>query len=382
MSEVNAPTFAIQIEGEDLDVGVTQLIETVEYESVDGMADMARIRAVNPDFLISDAKVFQPGNEMSIWLGYGSQLQHVGRVVIVKQTPNFPQDGMPTIQVTGYTADYKMMDNAPEESKKRRGKGGRAFVDAKHSDAVEDRFADYDFQASIQPTPDQPHNFFQKVGLTDYDFVRGLANLNGFLFWVEGDADGAWSAYFWDPENLLEPLQELEYTFQYNQGNESALFSFQPELLIRGATTKLRAITKDPKTGRRLEIEVEEENNAAPDTSAASDVTGEVKGESTTASDVKLFLGEFSIDVVANRKFKNAAELTAWAQQWFRRQRENFVLSRGRTIGLETLMARQTHNIQGVGTLYSGQYYFTKVKHLMSRDQGYVCDFAARKVVP
>lgn len=377
-----APTFAVRVQGVELEYGVTQFIESVEYESADGIADIARVRAVNPDFVISNAKVFQPGNEMDIYMGYGDgDLRHIGRVVITKQTPNFPQSGMPTIQVVGYTRDSRMMDNEPEQPKKKGGKGGRLFKDVKFSDAVEERTGDYDMTPDIDPTEDPPHNFIQRPGISDYEFVRGLSNITGYYFWVDGQDTGEWTLHFKKPGSLKD-FQDKQYTFIYNQGNFSSLLTFTPELLIKGAATKIAAVVKDVKTGAVYRAEVEEENNASPDIDATGDVTGEVGGEVTTASDIKLFIGDFSFNIVTNRRFQSNAEVTQWAQQWFRRHRENFVLSRGRVIGAQEVMARQVHLLGGVGDTFEGEYYFTKVKHICSKTQGYVIDFAARKVVP
>lgn len=376
-----APTFAVEVEGKELEYGVMQFCESVEYESADGMADVARIRAVNPDFLLSNAKVFQPGNEMAIWMGYGSELEYVGRVIIAKQVPNFPQSGMPTIQVVGYTKDSKMMDNEPKKPKKEGGKGGRVFKDATFAEAVADRANDYDLGPEIDDTADQPHNFIQRPGVSDYEFVQGLANLNGYVFWVEGLEDGTWVLYFKKPESLAS-LQDKKYTFKYNEGDNSTLLSFQPEFLIKGAITDMEVVVKDNRTGKVLKAEVKEESNKSPDIQAAGNPTGEVTDELTTASDVKLFFNDFSFNVNTNRRFKTQKEVEEWAKQWFRRMRENFILSRGRLIGVGNLRARQTHSLDGVGNTYNGDYYFTKVKHMCSKTEGYVIDFAARKVVP
>jgi phage protein D len=389
-----APTFDILVEGQPLDSNVLEFIESIEYESADGIADVARIRAVNPDFILSNAKVFQPGNEITIWMGYGSEQEFIGRGIIRKQVPNFPQSGMPTIQAVAYTKDVIMMDNEPEKPKKKKGKGGRVFKDSKFSSAVENRASDYGFEQDIDDTPDEPSNFIQRPGQSDYEFVNGLANLNGYVFWVDGDDEGKWTLHFKNPDSLSK-LQEKQYTFIYNQQDDSTLLTFQPEFLINGAYTEIEVIVKDARTGQLFTTTVKEENGASPDISAIGDPTGEIASPSpidilrsgsveglTTASDVKLYFNDFSFNVNTDRRFKSQAEVEAWAKQWFRRMRENFILSRGRVIGVGNLRARQVHKLRGVGDLYSGDYYFTKVKHVCSKSQGYVIDFAARKVVP
>lgn len=414
-----APNFSIKISGGEIPLGVRQLIQKVEYESADGYADLLKVTAWDPDFIppkgtlgigstggigasgggsgssqrLVDTKIFQPGNEITLALGYGTQLQHVGRALIRKIRPTFPSNGIPTIVVTAYTKDVVMMDNAPKGSKKKKNKGGRRFKDATWSSAVRERALDYGFDLDVDDTPEAPHDFIQKVGLTDYDFVNGLANLTGYVFWVDGDAAGKWTLHFKNPEKITPAdvwpdEKPRKYTFRYNDGNYSSLLNFEPEIVLQGSQTELKVQTKDPKTGKLIEATFIEENDNSPEVRAevSADtlraVDQAMEGEYTTASDVKIYLNDYAFEERANRQFTTEAELIAWARQWFRRQRENFIMARGVTIGTEVLMSRQTHRLQGIGPTLTGDYYFSRVKHVLSDTNGYLCDFNCRKVVP
>lgn len=398
----NAPNFSVRVEGGEVPLGVRQLVQRVEYESVDGMADMLKVIVWDPDFIgtkgslgstdgqrLNETRIFQPGNEITVAFGYGPNLKHVGRAVIRKNRPTFPSNSIPLIEVIAYTKDVLMMDNSPEGSKQKKGKGGRTFKDVRFSEAVEARASDYGFTLDVDQTFDAPHDFIQKAGLTDYDFVNGLANLTGFVFWVDGDQDGKWTLHFKNPDTLpAADVQEKTYTFRYNQGNQSSLLAFEPELAIQGSITKLKVQVKNSVTGALMESEFTEENDRAPETTVS--VSGDtlsvvdeiLDAPHTTGSDVKLFLNDFAFELKANRRFTTEAEITHWARQWYRRQRENFVLARGATIGTEFLMSRQTHKLTGIGASLSSDYYFSRVKHVLSNDAGYLIDFNARKVVP
>jgi len=380
-----APLFSVDVQGQPVPSGITQLIQKVEYESCDGMADVARITAINPEFKITDAKVFQAGNEMDIWMGYGREgMKHIGRVVITKTRPTWPESGIPTIQVVGYTKDAFMADNAPTVKKPppKKPPRGRAYKDMRYSDAVKKvaESSEYNFDTDIDETPETPTTFIQKVGLSDYDFVKGLANVTGFMFWVEYNIGSSrWTLFFKNP-NTYE-LQDKEYTFRYDYGDDSTLLSFTPELNIRGFQTKITAQIKVPGTGKMMTVEVEEESDKAPDMDATSQLTEDLKGDFTTASDVKLYFQDFCFDVIANLRIVSEAELKHWVKQWYRRQRENFIMATGKVIGIEELEARQVHTIEGVEGGYDGKYYFSRVKHIID-EGGYACEFNARKVVP
>jgi phage protein D len=381
-----APAYVIEVQNNILEVGVTNLITEVSYESADGMADVGKLVVMNPDFKVSDARVFQPGNELAMWMGYGNNLSFVGRVIIDKVHGNFPKGGaMPNIEVTGYTKDHQMMNNAPPEVKakkgdKKKGKGGRAFPESLMSEAAAARFDDYGFSINVDPTPGPPRDIIQKAGMSDYEFVQGMANVAGFVFWVDGDENGQWNAYFLDPEgDVLPLLQDKKYTFEYNT-QLATLLSFEPEQLFTDMFTKLVYELHNPKTGEVEKAEFEAEDKKF-DTLVEGDPAEPISGDPADGVNVKLYIGDYSIEVASGKSFKTLAQFEEWAAHWFRRNRENFILARGQIIGTETIKARQTHGIAGVGTFYSGDYYFTRVKHIMSSTNGYLTDFNCRKIL-
>lgn len=413
---VNAPNFELAINGNRVAEGIRSVVQSVEYESSDGMHDMMKLSLTDPQtdstgrLLVRDSKLFVPGNEMSLWMGYGPLLRHVGRCIIRKIRPSFPANGMPTMEVIAYTKDSMMSDSSPENIKDRKvvgkkkkkvkevkSKAGRRFKQATYADAVSTRAGDYGFILDIDTTPDPPSDFIQKAHMTDYNFCRGLANLAGFVMWVDGNEKGEWTFHFKDPSKLKQSdVQEKEYTFRYNEQDFSTLLSFDAELAIQHSVTKLKAEAKDWRTGKLIEAKIEEENDDAPDVfvtpgkgasaNASAPATLSPKGnEILTAagsgSTVKLYLEEHSFEVRTNRFFESPAQLAMWAHSWFRRYRELFIIGNGTLIGIETVMARQIHKLHGLGTLFDGKYYFTRVRHIMNNG-GYNIDFSARRIVP
>jgi phage protein D len=401
MTDTIVPSFVLRVgKNYEVDEGVRQLIQMIEYESADGLADVMRIRAINPDFELSNSKIFAPGNEVSLYLGYGSDslLKHVGRVKIYKNLPTFPKDGWPTFEAVGYTRDHELMHRQPETSSsglvsgKDRQKGGRRFTQTKFSEAVLERAKDHGFKTDIDISNDEPSDFIQRAGMSDYDFIKGLSNITGFYFWVDGDENGDWTLHFKNPE-LYDGDQDRKLTFEYNNGNLSTLFSFEPTFLVTGAVTRIRARVRNVSTGVMMETEFQEDNTDTPDVlfdMTENDDMGlglvdlpELESSPATSTAVQLFIGDYSFDDITSRRFTSEAQLINWARQWFRRQRENFIMGRGTCIGVEDVMARQLHNISGVGTLYDGEYFFSTVKHVLKAESdGYLMNFTCRKQTP
>ena len=124
------------------------------------------------------------------------------------------------------------------------------------------------------------------------------------------------------------------------------------------------------------------EENISPDVEFDGDQAALVPDEILAGTQIKVFLNDFSFELVANKKFETQQEITEWARQWFRRKRDNLIFGRGRIIGVETMKARQVHALEGMSKALDGDYYFTRVKHIMNVDSGYWIDFNARKHVP
>lgn len=368
-----APRYVVEIGGVELSEAIQPFISRVEYESADGMADMAQIVVNNPDYALQDLKIFQPGNEMSIWLGYGSQLTHIGRVILRRTRWNFPDSDMPSITTSGYSYDAKLMDTEPEKAKDRR------FIDMRYSDivaAVATRDY-YKLEIDIDDTEDERINRHQKAGVSDYQVIKGCANLTGYYLWVDGDENGVWTLHFKHPDNVMGAVDQPDLTFRHNDGDLTSLFSFTPELLIQGAKTKIKVQFKHPKTSKVVTQEVEEDSDS-PDVEPFDD-TSSVQEEYKQARTIKVFFKDYSFTTETRKRFKTAAEAKAWAVAWFKAQRDAFIMGQGITIGHDRLMSRQIHTLEGIGTTLSGRWYFSRVKHQLSESDGYMCTFNARK---
>ena len=375
MGSTLTPNWQIRVGDTFLGDDITRFVEAIEFESVDGMADLARIRCVNPDSFLSNAKVFQPGNEIAIFFGYGVGLmKYIGTASIVRCVPNFPQEGAPTLQVVGYSRDHEMMDTEPVIGKQRIDYG------TNYGNAVQLVADRYKFNTDIDTTPSTKRSLVQKAGMKDYEFVKGISNILGYVLWVDADITGKWWLHLRDPDNLNE--QEKTYKFLYNWGDQGSLLTFTPELLVKGAKTNLVVVAKDAETGTIFKAEISEEHVETPEMDATGVFTEPLDKEYSSSSAIKLYFNDYSFDVITSKKFTAQADVVDWAQQWFRRMRENFILSQGRILGNEYVMARQVHKIDGIGPAYNGEYYFSRVKHIFSNSEGYVCDFSARKIVP
>lgn len=373
MAETIAPRYQIKVAGSFLPADLGRFITKVEYESADGIADVAKLSVVNPDFIFSDSKLFQVGNELEISFGY-RRVVFVGRADIAKVRPNFPEAEVPMLEVIAYSKDYLMMDGYPPVA--------RTFDETPIQSIVKDLAGAYALREDIDPT-DRTITGVQKPGMSDFDLLRGLSNITGFMFWVDGDEFGDWTLHFVDPKAVgTARLQDKKYNFAYHAGPNTTLLEFEPEFAVRDSKIELKVAIRDPARGVNF-IDVITEDEESPDikSKGSAGTREKIDGPIPSGASVKLFFGESSLEVVTDKTFINAEDARLWAEQWFRRRKENFVIGSGTLIGIETLRARQVHSLSGLGRAFSGDYYFPRVRHMFAGDN-YRTEFTARKHVP
>jgi len=455
-SAFNAPQFRLFIDNKIVQEGISRLVTSVTYESADGIADVLKIELVDPTMLqpanfvvdgptvshipgnsseqgqggLSDIDLFQPGHEVHVKMGYGPVLDYVGRGVIRRIRKSFPEGGgVPTMIVTAYTLDSIMMDNQPntskfkiepietiivgetEDEKKARRKEEaparklrrKAEQKAKirqfpnYLKAIEQKAATYGMTLDVDEDPILlGRKFTHNVTLSDFDLLQCISHVTGYLFWIDATEDGKWILHFRRPDEIRKsnpPFDAPVIEFDYNNGDQGTLLSFDPEWYIQGGLTTLKVIVRDAHAGVKREYEVNVQNNEdapsyRPTTATSASLLNLIDkefseflpiGELQTAQDIKIVIGEFSWTPVVNRKFKTDKELVEWARQWYRRHRENFILADGTCVGVPRLFARQTHEIKGVGKALSGDYYFTRVAHKCTVEGGYKISFSCRK---
>ena len=191
---------------------------------------------------------------------------------------------MPTIDIVGYSAERLMMRNEPNSSdekkpfltlkeqeklRKKQHKDkvrgivpfkGRIWKDGLlYSNVIEEKANEYQFNHDVDVTPTNivgPAGMIQKVGMSDYNLVAGIANELIWLFWVDmEEEDESWSLHFKDPDGF-GGVQDKKFTFTYNSGSTTSLQEFDGEQLMGEGVTDLKVQLKNPKTGLLESISV------------------------------------------------------------------------------------------------------------------------------
>jgi len=384
-AKYSTPRFRLEVEDIIFPIGITQFVERLEYESVENAVDMIKVEILDPDKKISNLKMLLPGNELKVWFGYGSELIFIGGAVIVNVRATFPADGQPSIEVTAYTRDHFMMEvrpdpDPPPNAKAKSGKGKEKKVNyggVPVGAVISGIAGSHGLKPDVDDVKLPDSKILQPIKASDYDFIRAMANISGYYFWVDMDEDGVWHLHFKDPEGILKS-QERQYNFKYRKGDESTLLSFEPEMVFKNHFTKIQAQTKLP-NGKVLKTSFVEGKKHGWSTKPTK-ATEENEGEIGSAQEIQVFIGEYSFKAMHKGQFTDKASMEQWVEQWFRRHKQDFVIGSGMLIGVEDLTARQIHKFEGLGTLYDGLWNFVRVRHVFDTSTGYTCEVAARKV--
>lgn len=409
-----APFYALYVEDVFVEWDVTQYVQRVEFESAVDLVDLVQLTISNPGFVFTEKedqppdwtahKIWQPGNHIDIYFGYGplSAAIFAGRGIIAKHLPIFPEDGMPTLTIKGYDGSFLLMDESAKITIARNRKlSGTAkkdvaasYKEKTHDQVVKGVAQKYGMEFDIDPTT-KSDTFIQKKGMSDFQLVKGLAAINSKDFWVDWDNTKKTWVLHWKNTNLQDkPI----YTFEYGRGEDSTLLSFEAEFGLKDQSTEIQVMyfskrnqqweyisLSDTKEGPDLVLQ---KGSGQRQTARQRGIKKQarqkrelVEEEIKSVTELRLVAAGHSIDVIPDKSFKDAKEALDFAQRWFQQRKDHFIIGRGKLKGIETLKARQTHTLKGIGQRLTGDYYFTHARHTFDSESGYDVNFVAHKVL-
>lgn len=388
--ETIAPTIGIVVEGHDVSAELSPFVVRCDVDLARDIADMITLIVANPSsdvlgrgydgYTFTESKVLQPGNRVEVSFGYGGNNTFVGAGEITRWLPVFPDGGTPTLTIKAMDASRRLMHGStlvtnPYEA--------RIY----HSDSyqIADVMAEIIGQHGLVPgeidqVPQATGPLVKKRGMSDYQFVKGLANAYGYEFKIRwAPAKRRWVGHWRAPRSE----QVYRYTFEYGV-DKATLLSFQPQWNFDEAPTEVQVLARDEATGLWEELTVQGKAKEERRESAlryTGTLNEKLKEEIKSLTQFRLAAGGHSVEIVVGEPFSSAEQAEAFARSWFARRRDLFITARARTIGIETVRAGDVHTFTGIGTQLSGNWEITVCRHVFDRTQGYYCDITCNKVL-
>jgi len=321
-----APRFEILLSGVTMAADLTEQVVSLMVETDLDMAGTFSLVVRNPDNVLLDSALLDIGKNVEVHLGYGADLvpAFLGEIAAVE--PSFPQDGPPTIQVTGYDKSFKLRRNQPEPT---------TYTTTTDSLVAARIALENGLIPVVDPTPELPEDITQKE--SDFAFLKARAQRYHFDVYVEWDR-----LHFQFPRpqfaaHVLEWGRNLSsFTGRISSAGLAGLEVIRDYNQELAQSIYAAAIAVDLDSGNLLER----------------------LGGAATDLLTSLVRSEFR-----KHSVKNPFDAAKLAAALLADLLEGLYEGQGSCVGLPALAAGKYVEIRGVGKRFSGTYRVRKVTH-------------------
>ena len=354
-----APAFSIKIKGTELhhevradvlSVKVTDAINkpgSFSFTIRDKPKEQGRF-AGGPKLIWMDSGLFDEGNKVQIELGYvenSAKFRFMGEITAM--TPTFPDTGLPTLQVRGFSFFQRLQRQH-----------WRGFFEKVKDSDIAAKVAKA-VQLKIDADATEIEYPLVSVQGQDYaTFLLARAQRIGYELYVQGDV-----LCFKEPTYITNPSPDL--TLEWGQSLRSfnpslSTYGMVTEVTVRGVQTS-QGKEKKPLVGKAAAGQQERGKMGAK---SGPEIAKNVFGEKSVLADNHDVISQQEADLLARAKL----EATAL----------NFISGRGSCIGQPELKARTVIALEGLGQRFSGHYYVTSTTHTIDAG-GYRTDFEVKR---
>ena len=192
MIETYAPTFIVEIGGQELPEDISAHIESFAYEENEKQMDELSITITRGDLAYVDHPMLQEGKEVRVRWGYVGNLSEVRTCTIKEINYSFGEDGLIRMEITAYDKRHKLTGRASRQ----------CWKDKTLSEIVKDIAAKHNFSAVVEVEDDLLYEFLSEGAKNDLVFLKEL---------------------HFKPNKINEPV----YTFRYGEDQDGYLQSFR-----------------------------------------------------------------------------------------------------------------------------------------------------------
>ena len=356
-----AITYTLTVNGTAASAAVLNAVKQIEVEDHAAMADMIRLRlavAVKEDgsgWTLLDESLFTrlANLRLSVTVGSGSAIPLINAYVIEVDTDFSSAPHGSELVVTAM--DPTVLMHLDEKVK--------AWNNMMDSDVATSIFSDagYRFTPVVESTKwsrhENDHTLMQRG--TDIQFLRQLADRNGFECFVEMNDAGEVEGHFHPPKHDAQP----QGTLTVNMGSATNVNRFRAKYDMLGPA-KAKAATIDP-------ADKSVQKSQADDATQA-DGMGE---DATVPTDRPRTV------LLSQLGMAQAGEVQRFAQSVVDRSSWSIVAEgEVNTVAYGgALKAKKPVMVRGVGRQFSGRYYVERVLHQIGGDGSYTQKFTLRR---
>jgi phage protein D len=341
-SEVtNRAVSQIQIKAEGSAIPArmhADLLEAVLESSVH-LPDMATLSFIDNNFEWSDSHHLEPGHKLEIALGDADEAapMFIGEVTAVEIIGE-PEGGSRVV-VRAYDRAHRL----------HRGRKTRTFLRASDSEIAKQIAGEVSLSASVDAAKAK-HDYVIQNNLTDWEFLRERARLNGFELQVVGD-----TLIFKKPPST--PADDITLTYG------DTLLSFRAEMSAAEQVSEVEVRGWDPKAKKEI-----------VGTAKRGDTTTEMGERDSGGALAARSFNDTARLVITREHVESGAHADAIAQAALNELEQAFVRLEGVAIGQPKLRLGSKVKLDRAGRRFSGSYYVTEVTHRYAQD-GFLSSF-------
>ena len=329
MDPFYAPAFQVRIQGLTLSSDVSRALISVSCESSLDAAAMLTLQVDNAGLRFTDSPLFEVGQDVEVYMGYGSELHPMMLGEITALSPSFPQSGSPTLTVTAYDKSHRLRRNQPKP---------RTFDYLNDSLIVARIAAENGLIPVVDPAPMPRRESVPQTG-SDWALLKQLADRNFFQVYVH------WDRLYFRPPRPQTELVVLEW------GRN--LISFTPRLSTSGQNGVQEVLGYDYELAQTVAA-------LLPAISLGSSLDDVVARLGSGFIESLVHLGR---GVIRNEGVTGFEEAAVLARSVLLKALQGLYEGSGQCLGMPTLRAGDMLEIKGVGKRFSGTYLVGKVTH-------------------
>lgn len=329
-----------------------------------------------------------PGNRVTVFLGWGLELEAVQRFIIVEEHVSYGERGHPQVTIRGLSADRRLA--AWEGARAWEGPIAdsdivRELADTHQLLVTGDSVADTPSRgASGKAARKKPRN------TSDLTFLHQLAVANGYgspfvRYDIETDSD----VLYFRPLEAGDPL-----TFTYDPVEAGSdltcgdCYSFEANLDLSGVASEVEVIGWDPDTQQPVAIVMKVED-AGQDPTVYEGADANAVAGYMVKSGAEMVVRVFSDGDEPEPKKRDAIhvphvhtidEATDYARRWIATRNQAFLTGRAKIKGNAAVWKGQVHEFVGIAPVHVGLWEVVRAEHTLD-ERGYVVDLDLARVL-
>ncbi len=356
------PYFEVKLRGQPLGQGVVRDILQVTYKDNIEEIDSFEITINNWDsdklqFKYSDDDLFDPGQEVELWMGYYGQerlrLMITGEITSLR--PAFPASGPSTLAISGLNLLHRLRT-------KQESKPYEKLTDSEIAQQIGGRLnvaVRIDRAAAAQ---EERYDYLFQDNQYDIIFLMQQARRIGYDMFVEESGQngqaGQSQLYFGPSVNV----QRVTYQLTYGR----SLIEFQPNLTTANQVGEVTVRGWDTRNKQKIEY-----------TAKRSEIATQGVGARGGQGVIEQSFNQRQ-EIIVDRPIQSEQEAQTLAIETLERIAKEMVKGSGSTVGLPDLRAGSVVEIDGLGERFNGRYFVTTTTHTIG-DSGYTTQFECRR---